>query len=256
MYPWLHGLLSDKKDGILFSCFGIWHLLYLFVILGGIFLIYRFARNKSSQTRQRIVDATIGIAFLLYILDFFLMPFAYGAIDLEKLPFHACTAMCVMSFISSRSGHLRRFKNHFALLGLVSNFVYLIYPAGVMWHQVHPFCYRTVQTLLFHGVMSAYGIFVLALEDNPLTWKNWYRELFTIAGMTIWALVGNALYTGVPGSPKQGFNWFFVTQDPFYIFPKNIAPYIMPPLVILVFFAVEMGIYWLYFALKRRQIRR
>lgn len=78
------------------------------------------------------MDAFLHIAFGLYIADFFLMPFACGRIDIEKLPFHICTAMCVACFISRHNRHLRKYSLHFALLGFLSNLVYLIYPDGVM----------------------------------------------------------------------------------------------------------------------------
>ena len=29
MYPYLHDLLSDKKGGATFSCFGVWHWIYI-----------------------------------------------------------------------------------------------------------------------------------------------------------------------------------------------------------------------------------
>ena len=32
MYPILRQLLADKKGGIVFTCFGLWHLLYMAVI--------------------------------------------------------------------------------------------------------------------------------------------------------------------------------------------------------------------------------
>ncbi len=239
MHAYLTDLLRDQKGGAIFECFGIWHILYMAVIFGAIGLCLCLLKGKA---RSRAVEFAICFAFGLYVLDFFLMPFAYGRIDIEKLPFHACTAMCVLSFLSRRVEFLEPFKGQFALLGLVSNLVYVIYPAGVGWYQIHPLSYRVVQTLLFHGVMTAYGIFCLPFEDVQLCWKNWKKELLTVAGMTLWALLGNTLYNGLDG---RFFNWFFVVRDPFYILPKDLAPYVMPFLVTAVFFGVEMLIYLL-----------
>ena len=237
MYQFLRELLSDKKGGSVFQCFDITHFCYILIVLFAIVLIVFYLRNKSEYTRQRAIAISINFAFVLYVLDFFLMPFAYGEIDVEKLPFHVCTAMCVMSFWSRHNKFLEKFKVQFALLGFISNLVYLIYPAGVMWYQVHPLSYRVIQTLLFHGVMVIYGALVLLYEDLRSN-KQWLKNLLVIVLMTLWAIIGNLLYTG----ETYDFNWFFVRQDPFYMIPADIAPWIMPIINIAVFLLVEIVI--------------
>ncbi len=251
MYELLHELLSDKKGGITFSCFGIWHLLYLFSIFGLIVFIFLRLRNKSDAAKQCAINRSIALAFGLYIADFFLMPFAYGEIDLEKLPFHVCTTMCVMCFLSRRHPFLGKFKLQFALLGLISNLIYVFYPAGVMWYRIHPLSYRVLQTILFHGSMSAYGLFVLAFDDVKLEWKKCHRELITIIAMVLWALLGNTLYNGTVGDYSHFFNWSFVVRDPFYLLPEKIAPYIMPFVIVIILFVAVLLVYWVYFGIKK-----
>lgn len=251
MYAFLSRLLSDHKGGAVFSCFGIWHLCYLFLVVFVAVFAILYLKNKSEDVRQKALSLFVCCAFGLYIADFFLMPFAYGEIDVEKLPFHICTAMCVMCFCSRYNVCLERFKLQFALLGFISNLVYLIYPAGVMWYQVHPLSYRVVQTLLFHGCMAVYGLLVLLFDDVEFAWKRCYRDLITLIGMTLWAVLGNALYTGEAWGRSNNFNWFFVTQDPFYMIPERIAPYIMPFLNIVLFFAVDMLVYAICIAMKK-----
>ena len=243
MYAFLSELLSDKKGGIVFSCFGMWHLCYLFVAMAVMMIVILYLKNKDRERKQKVTSLFIHSAFGLYIADFFLMPFAYGEIDMEKLPFHVCTAMCVMCFWSRHNVFWGRYRQQFALLGFISNLVYMIYPAGLMWYQVHPLSYRVIQTLLFHGVMTAYGLLVLIYDEEALEWKHCRRDLVVLVGMTVWALLGNTLYNGQAWGRVNDFNWFFVTQDPFYILPENIAPYVMPFLNITVFFAVEMLVY-------------
>lgn len=251
MYEFLNSLLSDKKGGIVFTCFGIWHLLYLAAIFGTIILVLFLLKRKSAMAKQHAITFSINCAIAVYIADFFLMPFAYGEIDLEKLPFHVCTAMCVMCFWSRHNEFLGKFKLQFALLGLASNLIYVIYPAGIAWFGIHPLSYRAFQTLLFHGLMSAYGIFVLSYDDVRLEWKKCFKDLIVIIAMTLWAMLGNTLYNADAGEYSHYFNWFFVTQDPFYILPKEIAPYIMPPIIVLVFFATDLLIYSIYFGIKK-----
>ena len=94
MYALLHQLLSDRKGGEVFVCFGVWHLGYMALVFGLAAFICLYLRNKPHPVRSRVAVALVGTAFGLYIADFFLMPFAYEQIDMEKLPFHVCTAMC------------------------------------------------------------------------------------------------------------------------------------------------------------------
>ena len=248
MFDFLSSLLSDQKGGMVFKCFDLWHLGFIlfFVALG--VLLCLSLRKRDDLQKNKIIRLFIHIAIWLYALDYFLMPFAYGAIDTEKLPFHICTTMCVMCFLSRHNSFFAKFRLQFATLGFLSNLVYLIYPAGMMWLGIHPFSYRVVQTLLFHGVMMVYGLLVLVYERKEFCWKKCYKDLIVVSGMTLWALLGNTLYN----SDKEFFNWFFVVQDPFNMFPANVAPFIMPFLNTALFFGVEMIIYFVFYKLGEK----
>ena len=251
MHDFLRDILADKKGGITFTCFGIWHICFivLFFAIGVFACLY--LKNKSIDKRKTVMDRFVHWAFGLYVADYFLMPLAYGEIDIEKLPFHICTAMCVMCFLSRHNEFLGRFKLQFAALGFLSNLVYLVYPAGVMWHGVHPLSYRVVQTLFFHGIMAVYGVLVLVYERDAFAWKRCYRDFVVIVSMTVWALLGNTIYN----NQSRVYNWFFVMQDPFYALPEGAAPYIMPFLNVALFFAAEMLVY-LFFSMVTRSIGR
>ena len=245
MYQNLQNLLSDHKGGAVFTCFGIWHLLYLAAIFGVILAVFLLLRKKSTRVRERATSVALYTAFGLYMADLFLMPFAYGEIDVEKLPFHACTAMCLCCVLSRHNRFFGRFRNQFLLLGLLSNLIYVIYPAGVGWYGIHPLSYRVWQTLLYHGAMTAFGILSLSFGLVKPEWKKCPRDLALLAAMSLWAFLGNTLYNGLDG---RFFNWFFVVRDPFYILPAAIAPYVMPFIMVAVMFAGELGIYGVYHA--------
>jgi len=255
MYELLNELLSDQKTETIFTCFGIWHLLYMVIIFGIITLLVFLFKNKNDIVKQKLIKYTINTAFGLYILDFFLMPFAYGEIDLEKLPFHICTTMCVLCYLSRHTKFFSKYTLQFALLGMISNFVYVVYPGGIGQYQIHPLSYRAIQTLLFHGIMTAYGVFVLSFEIKKLDFKKSYIDLIVIVLMTLWAIIGNTLYNGNVGEYKHTFNWFFVLQDPFYLLPKDIAPFIMPFIDVAAFFIVDMLVYLIVNLLKRKQLK-
>lgn len=251
MYNFLHDLLSDKKGGEIFSLFGAWHFFYLALTLLSVITILFALKGKEKQVKKKVSSLLISIAFGVYVADFFLMPLAYSAIDIEKLPFHACTATCVMCFLSCHNRFLERYRMSFVLLGFISNLVYLIYPAGVMWHAVHPLSYRVIQTLIFHSVMSVCGLITLVYEHDHVDIKRWYRGLLVIVGMTLWALLGNYAYNGESDGYSHFFNWFFVVRDPFYAIPEAVAPFVMPILNIVLFFAVELLLYLAIWSIKR-----
>ena len=232
MYPYFHELLADRRGGPVFTCFGPWHFFWIALTAAVCILLYCALSKRDAAIRARWLDRLTAMAFGLYILDFFLMPLAYGEIDIEKLPFHACTAMCVCCFWSCHSPRLGRFRASFALLGFVSNVVYLIYPAGVMWHAVHPVSYRVIQTLGFHGLMSVACLLTLIFGDLG----TWRQHLSVTAAMTAWAMLGNGVYN----SEARLYNWFFVVRDPFGILPAVVSLLVMPVLNIVLFFSVEM----------------
>lgn len=252
MYNFLHDFLSDKKGGEIFSLFSAWHFFYIALTLVAVIAILWFLKGKTLQTKQNVCRFLINIAFALYIADIFLMPLAYGEIDIEKLPFHACTAMCVVCFLSYRLPYLEKYRISFVLLGLISNLVYLICPAGVMWHAVHPLSYRVIQTLTFHSVMTIYGLLTLVYEQDKIDIKKCYRDLIVIVCMTAWAMLGNYMYNGVSEGYSHFFNWFFVVRDPFYMIPETVAPFIMPIFNVSVFFFVEILLHLIIYSAKRK----
>ncbi len=250
MYNILRELLEDKTGGTAFKCFGLFHIFVILTFAAIAVLLCLYLKNKSGEKRKKITDLVVGIAFGVYIADFFLMPFAYQEISIDKLPFHICTTMCVLCFWSRHNAFLGKFRLQLAMFGFLSNLTYLIYPAAMMWMKLHPLSYRVLQTLIFHGVMMVYGVIVLVYESQEFTWKRIYKDLGVIVFMVVWASFGNALYNG----GENVYNWFYVLQDPFEIFPKDIAAYISPLLNITIFFSAAMVVYWIISkALARRE---
>jgi hypothetical protein len=93
------------------------------------------------------------------------------------------------------------------------------------------------------GAMTAFGVLSLAFGLVRLEWKKCPRDLALLCAMSLWALLGNTLYNGLG---DRFFNWFFVVRDPFGILPANVAPFIMPFLMVVVMFGGEMVIYGVY----------
>ena len=246
MYDIISGILKDKEGILVFKPFGLWHILYLIMIFVGIILVIFLMRNKDEKVKKRTINITINCAFILYILDFFLMPFSYGYIDVDKLPFHICTLMGLMAFVGKNNKFFSKYQKEFTILGLIGALMYIAYPSGVADGKVFAFSYRIVQTMLYHGLVVAHGIFAMAFGDIKIEWKKIYKEFIVVSIIAFIAVVANSIYSGSIGE----FNWFFVSADPFGLIPENIAPYIMPFVMIVVIFTMNVIIYSLYFTFK------
>lgn len=255
MYSKLHNIFADKTGGDIFVCYGLWHWFYIIATIATIATLIYLFKNKEQSAKEKVLKVLIGLAFGLYIADFFLMPFAYGEIDVDKLPFHACTSMCTMGFISNYNRFLKKYRLNFALIGLVSNIMYLSYPSGVMSYEISPLSYRAVQTLLFHSIMTVYGLMVLTFEEGGPQIKRCYRDVAILGILAVWSIIGNALYSGSAEDYSRDFNWFFVKSDPFGLLPEEWARYVLPQINIIAFFAAEM-LFYLAFMFINKKIKQ
>ena len=77
-------LLSDKKGGEIFTLFGAWHFLYIGLTLFTVIAVLLCFKNKNADLKRKATRIFINIGFGLYILDIFLMPLAYGEIDIDR----------------------------------------------------------------------------------------------------------------------------------------------------------------------------
>lgn len=251
MYNFMNNLLKDHENGIFtFGAFSIAHIVYLLLIVaaivGGFFLL----KKRSQEVKSRIPSLLVSIALGVYIADFFLMPFSEGAVDIDKLPFHICTSMSIMCFLAYHTKFFAKFKTAFTIMGLVGAMMYLVYPSGVS--SADGYSYRIVQTVIYHGLMVAQGVFALAYGECDLRWKSMKYELIAIVGLAVWAFVGNTLYSGtLMGECSIGggithnvavydhdFNWFFVKHDALYMISDEIDVYFAPFAMIAVIFGM------------------
>ena len=215
VYAQLNKLLSDQKGGEIFTCYCFAHWCYIAFIVITIALFLYLTRNKDRDYRRKKISIFANIGFGLYMADFFLMPFAYGYIDVDKLPFHACTSMAIMCFLGEHAGFFKKYRIHFALLAFLSNFAYICYPSGVMSYEIHPLSYRAVQTLLFHSVITVYAFLTFVNDAEEFKYKTWYRNLVVLGSLTVWALIGNTLYSGEAGGTRQTLEYAMRQKVPF-----------------------------------------
>ena len=156
--------------------------------------------------------------------------------------------MCVLS---RRTKLLAKGKTSFSLLGLIGALMYLSYPAGVT--EADGYSYRIIQTVIYHGLMLAQGVFAIAFKDLDLGKETLKYDFITVFCLVVWAFLGNNLYSGVltevcecvENCPhlitvyEHDFNWFFVKHDALYVISDEIDIYFAPFVMLSIIFAMS-----------------
>lgn len=223
--------------------FNLWHILYILIIFGAIFGGAYYLKDKSDETKDKVLRTIAFLIMFSYLTDYFVHDFVYASFDeatgeyiraglnMDKLPFHICTAMGVIATFTQFNSKLHRFLEPIAALAIVAPMMYLVYPStgvgGELW------CYRVFQTMFFHGMLMAWGILNVATGKTSLRWKNiWKAEILLII-ITLWAKLGVTLLD---------YNWFFLKYNPFGIAALD-KPWLLPIITPTAIFAIVAAVY-------------
>ena len=230
-------LFSQNTSDLQIGLFDVWHFLYLFVIYGGTIALSLIFRNKSEESKQKVLRLFAYLTIGLYVADFFIMPLSdsYNGISTYKLPFNICTIMAVMVPFVQFNPKLRKIKAPVVVLSIAASLVWMCYPGSALGGQP-PFCYLIFQTFMYHGFLFCWGVLNLALGDVMLDIKKIWKEFIGILMVLAWAAFGNTVYDG-------GYNWFFIET--------SIVPFLpdafLPPVVVTGMFLVCLIIYGVYY---------
>ena len=234
--------MSHFDTGIMITPFSGAHIVYILLIFGGTVLAWLWARNKSPETKEKLLRLLAYALVLSYLSDFFVHEFVYGGLKTDKLPFHLCTVLCPLVAIAqfNRNGH--KIAEPVAILSILGPLMYLCYPASV--GSGEPWCYQAVQTMFYHGVQLAWGVLSIALGAIKPHVRHSWKCAVTLVCITLWAKLGNTL---------MEHNWFFLEEDALYIglvengiIPKWSLMIINP----IVFFLAVLLIYGIIHAVR------
>lgn len=238
-------LFSDTPfdAGVEISSFSVWHILYLVVIFGGTIFVAIKLKDKDMSVKEKVLRILAITLVVSYVSDYFVHDFVYadyvdgqyvrGGLNMDKLPFHICTVLCPIIAFTQFNKKFEKFIEPIAALAIVAPLMYLTYPSTGVGGE--PWCYRTVQTMFFHGVEFAWG-FISATYKTQFKFKNIWKAAVALAGITLWAKLGATLLE---------YNWFFLLYDPFGIgLPRWLLPFAVP----LAIFAMVALIYSIYYA--------
>ena len=214
------------------TLFSIWHIMYIALIVGLTIGAAFILKNKSQETKTKVLNILAIAAIASYILDFFIMPIArvkgnpelVGDIDLDKLPFHICTLIgCLIPFAQFNTKLKNsKVKDVVVCLAIVASLMYITYPGSALG-GVGAFCYKVVQTFLFHGLVFAWGVLSLTTKSAELKFKTIWKQAVGIAIIIVWAALGNSIYS----NDAKSFDWFFITGSTFPFIPKPLMPLVV-----------------------------
>ena len=227
--------MSHFDTGISVTAFSIPHFVYLALIFGTVLGLWYYLRRQNDSKKEKALRFLAYALVISYLSDFFVHEFVYGEMNIDKLPFHICTALCPLVAIAQFNRNGDKIKEPVTMLSVLAPMMYLCYPASI--GDGEPWCYQAVQTMFYHGTLMTWGILNLSLGVvKPELRMSWKSGLLLIC-ITLWAKLGNILLE---------HNWFFLEEDAFYIglvgngiIPKWLLMVMNP----IVFFLAVLALY-------------
>lgn len=237
-------IFGTSSGSVEITLFSVWHILWFVLIFGLTIGAYFLLRNKSEKTKTITLNVLAYLVIGSYILDFFIMPFSQGKIDIDKLPFHICTLTGVFIPFAQFNKKFIPIRNVITCFAIVASLMYLTYPGSALG-GVTPWCYKVVQTFMFHGFVFAWGFLSVALKQVTFNFKEIWKEAVGILILIVWALFGNYAYLGIPDG--HHYDWFFITGSTFPFIPSWLMPFV----VFVAVYGMCALIYLIDFAIKK-----
>ena len=227
MRNFLLWLFEDKDEPFDITFLSVWHLLYLFLIVG-LTIALAFYLNKREEKKRPVLRAIAFALVCVYVADFFIQPLSTSdfSMNIDKLPFHICTVLCPVVAFPEFNPKFAKIKEPVAFLSIVAPMMYMVYP-GTAIGDISPFCYEIIQTFVYHGLLFSWGVNKVASGEFVPTIRHWYKSLIGISLIAVWATVGNLTYnTSYFGNDPNAhhYDWFFLTGTTFPFVPMSPRP--------------------------------
>lgn len=251
MREFVRKVLGTTEGSVGIELFHIWHILYIAIIVGTAIGLAIWLKKKDTQTKTKVLSILAIILPSLYILDLFLMPLAgvsYGGF-IDKLPFHICTFMGIWVPFAQFNKKFAPIKDVIAILTLVSSIMYITYPGSAIGADYLPWCYKVVQTFVFHGTMLIWGFLSITTKSIEMDIRKCWKEAVGLVVVAVWAAIGNYFYYEFNGS--SSYDWFFITGSTFPFVPTPLMPFA----VITAVFGMVMIIYGLYYLVRHIMLK-
>jgi len=246
---------------------GSWfHIMFIFITITSIFCFTYFLARKHDRKLEKYI--TLGFAIFLLILEILrqtLFCQAYGFLVLKYFPFDLCSMPMYFTFVSffinNENNRIKKGCDMFnVLFGFIGGFGITIYPKTVL---DTPFVYRSLQTMLYHGALATYAIYLFVSKKMYLKSVKEVvpAVLVLIASTSVAVILNEALYPALEATLKSHYvdathydewNLFFLSSH----YPEHhnyplLEKITIFPLYILAFMVSVSGIAFLVFYLMK-----
>lgn len=166
-------------DGVGFSLFGIWHLLWL--LLTGVFcMIYMKIYVKSSGKKRRVLEYCVGFSLVLWIVIRAAYIGVIGEVFLYELPFHLCSMAGILCAIHCVTQWKWLGQVLYAIC-LPGTILALLFPNWNFYPVIH---FITLESFLFHiGIVMYVACLLYSHKIVPSLRKLWQVVVFLAAVM-------------------------------------------------------------------------
>ena len=194
---------------------GFFYILYNILIFGSVIGLGFLFSKKSEKFRDNVLKIIAYAITFLYLSDFFIHPLLEGDSAKEafmitdKLPFHICTVMCPLIVLFYQFKQPKFAREALAFLAMVGSTMYITYPGSAIGSDVSPICYRVLQTFLYHGLVFAWGYYMIVLKKVKPSIKHCWQPILGLCILAIWATLGRLLYS-IPGDTP--YDWMFLVK--------------------------------------------
>ncbi len=185
---------------------GTFSLLHIFLILlsfGLPVIFYFIYKNKSEESKLKLLRVVTLIMPISYCIDYLLQPFYNGwtmdtmggyFIGTDKLPFHICT-LCgaILVPLCFFNHKFMKFRDIVVTWTLIAAGIYVVYPGGFLDHGPI-YQYSIFQAYGFHMIMILWGALMIMYRQVEFDLKKMHRVVIFFILEFAWAGVGNLLY--------------------------------------------------------------
>lgn len=198
---------TEIPDGVGFSLFGSWHILWLAVI-AVLCVFYLRSYAKGSDRKKRILEYVSGFSMLVWILFRAVYIAALHEDFLYELPLHLCSMTGVLCAIHCVT-KWKWLGQVLYSIGLPGTMLALLFPNWVFYPVIH---FVTLEGFLFHTGIVMYVICMLySHQIVPQLSKLWQVMVFLLIVVT----------------PIYFFNKHFGTNYMFINWPSEGSPLVI-----------------------------
>lgn len=199
-----HNIFGNVPSNHSMHIYGIEHCLFLIFSIIFVVLICVIFYRKSQNTKEKISNILAIILVSLYIFDFFVQPFWYGGLCIDKLPFHICTLLSILIMFVSFCGKFKKYKSIIVAYSILAAAIFVLAPINYFEHKIAWYSYSIIQPFIYHAILLTWGIFTLITKQVSLKLNEIWQPILGLIPIALWGTMGIVIYDN---------NFMFLTTD-------------------------------------------